>query len=158
MEREFRRTADVRNTSLKLDTYCTSPNLALMLEVKVLVDRPSARGVADDFDRLTEEVAVQQSLLHHGPRPSTTHGVIVVETWKTVAREWWNGRDPTNTFPETATMRLQSARDAGWFFGECLVGEFFHGSGAVAAGRNCYWLYAITPPFPDQPKCDVVSG
>ena len=147
MEREFRRPTEGTNASLKLDTYCTSPELAMLVEVKVLVDIPYASGLAEDFDRVTEEVAQQQSQLHVGDKPRTTHGLVVAETWKRNAREWWAGRTPDKPFPEAATAHLQRARDGGWCFGEHSVGTFVHGSEAPAAGQECYWLYAITPPF-----------
>jgi hypothetical protein len=147
MEREFRQSTDGHTSSLKLDTYCTSPDLAMLIEVKVLVDIPYASGVAKDFDRVTEEVANQQRNLHVGDKPRTTHGVVVAETWKKDPRDWWAGRTPTKTFSKVATARLQHARDNGWHFKEHLVGNLAHGSTAPAAGQQCYWLYAITPPF-----------
>ena len=147
MEREFRRQTEGTNASLKLDTYCTSPELAILVEVKVLVDIPYASSVAEDFDRVTEEVAQQQGELHVNEKPQATHGLVLAETWKRDAREWWAGKAPGKSFPGAATARLESARDSGWSFKEQLVGTIAHGSKAPAAGQECYWLYAITPPF-----------
>jgi len=156
MEREFRQIVDGREVSLKLDSYCASPELTCLLECKVLVDANTANEIMNDIDRLNEDTARQQVLLHVPVQPRNVHGLILVETWKSGLRDWWISTHNINIPPnlEGATERKVEAQRNGWQFKSTSVGRFEHGSPALAAGTECIWLYAIGPCM--TINCDAV--
>ncbi len=74
----------------RLDAYCISEELVLLLEAKQLFDTTDAEKVLNDFDRVSKSTAKLQAKRHLSKRPpEETRGFILLETTKSICLNWW---------------------------------------------------------------------
>ena len=145
----------------RLDAYCISEELALLLEVKQLFDTTEAVRVLNDFDRVCEETARMQAKRHLGKfSPNETRGFILLETTKPVCFNWWmndKNIDDSNDknqgdrkkFSQEDTERKIKFREQGWKFNSIEVGKFEVQINARGDSREdtLFWLYAYSPLY-----------
>lgn len=137
----------------RLDVYCMSPEIAILLEVKTFFDRSEidkgGKGILDDMDRVDSKYPNQQQQRHPKTIPQDTRGLVVVESWKQHNRQWW--LQPGNPidlhgFTPLQTAKLIAYKQAGWIFGSVFVGTF---PVSLSKGRTrhdpCHWLYCYSP-------------
>ena len=133
----------------RLDAYCISEELALLLEVKQLFDTTEAVRVLNDFDRVSEETARMQAKRHLGKfSPNETRGFILLETTKPVCFNWWVNDNPEG-FSSEDTNKKRDFIEQGWKFNYVELGEFEVQINARGDLRKdtLFWLYAYSPSY-----------
>jgi hypothetical protein len=138
MEVAFRSTSSNR-TDRHLDGYLLSPELAVIVEAKIVYRPQHVSWISADIERMSTELIEQLQARHPSTRPRSTHGLVLAETWNPEIVAWWHGEDGAR--PRWVRDRLIPVpfRDA-WSFNSLEV----YRSGPSREG-TLHWLYATSP-------------
>ena len=136
----------------RLDAYCFSAQIGILLEVKTFTDRTEIGGVLSDIERLSSSAVSQVTRRHSGTCPSELRAVVLVESWKAHNRALWvqdASSNESNGFDSTVLTRMQQLKLAGWCFSAVPIPAATHHAGGQSknATDQCHWLYCVSPPI-----------